>query len=164
VPSIYLQSDTQLANNEINSKDFSSNLYKAYSPAIYGFLIKILSDTRKAQQVLAQTFSWATSSLTSSGNPQNEFIPLLNKARNEAVETLINMPAVVINNTNDRAIGLHNPRLQAFIKELPLIERTLIALFYYRGLTPTEISEVLQLPLTLVETKMKAIATKLQQY
>jgi DNA-directed RNA polymerase specialized sigma24 family protein len=141
-----------------------STFYDSYIPALYGYLIKILSDTRRVQLVIDHTLLWATNNIDHNVKSQRVFIQLLNKARNLAIDNLINSPTLIINNTSNTAKGINNPAVESFIRSLPLLEKTLAALFFYRGLTYTEIAILLQFPISLVEAKMQSISLRVQHH
>ena len=138
-------------------------LYDVYTPALLAYINKIVPDTIKTESILHAVFTEVSKHVEEFADKQhNLFILLFNMARNLAVETLIHSNPPSINATNNRALGINNPSLRAFMEKLPLIEKTILALIYYRGFSANEVSDILHLPLRLVECKMQSALQKLQ--
>lgn len=53
--------------------------------------------------------------------------------------------------------------IQTVIAKLPLFEKTILALIYYRGLTTKQIAELLRIPLKIIEFKLEVQLEKLQK-
>jgi DNA-directed RNA polymerase specialized sigma24 family protein len=139
-------------------------LYDVYTPALLAYIGKIVQDTNKAETILQAVFAEVSQYVEAfASKQQNLFILLFNMARNLAVEALINSNSPSINATNNRALGINNPSLRAFMGKLPLIEKTIMVLIYYRGFSLHEVAGILHLPLKLVESKMLTASQKLQQ-
>ncbi|HEX8334398.1 MAG TPA: sigma-70 family RNA polymerase sigma factor [Segetibacter sp.] len=140
------------------------NMFHVYAPALLAYIIKLVPDTIRAESILQELFTEVSKSVeTYTTKQHNVFILLLNIGRNLAIEDLISSNSLSINNTSNRALGINNPTLRAFMERLPLLEKTILALVYYRGLNLNEVSDILHLPLKLVESKMQTASQKFQQ-
>lgn len=156
-----------------NSQAFSY-LYDNYSPALFGIINQIVSDSEIAADVLQDVFINIWKKISSYDETKGRlFTWMLNIARNAAIDKirsrsyqdrLKNQP--LAENVNSPA-GLVAPQvndigLKKVIGKLKEEYRILIDLSYFQGFTHEEISRMLNLPLGTVKTRIRSALMQLR--
>lgn len=115
-------------------------LYDKYSPAMYGVITTIISDKSKAEEVLIRVFSVLAAEIENYQHKHSLLLWLLNLSRNHSIAQLIEDNA-----TTKAALA------NSYISSLPLLEKTIFALVYLKGLNIHEVAAILHLPLIKIE-------------
>ena len=142
-------------------------LYRAYSPALFKAIHKVLRNTPLTEDALQNTFIkiWLHRNQYDSlkGSP---FTWMLNIARNEAID----MYNSKYYRQTKRTTPLYNPELKAAkdafvhldhidVHKLLFIlkpkDRVILELCFFRGHTCQQVAELLQLPCGTVKTRMQ---------
>lgn len=127
-------------NIQQSSNDIA-DLYDKYAPALYGVIKNIVSDSTKAEDALMNVFHNLSDDMRNYKHKENLFVWLINLSRNEAISRLID------ENTCTKAAPVNS-----FVTTLPVLQKTIFALVFFKGLRLDEIADVLNLPLGKVET------------
>jgi RNA polymerase sigma factor (sigma-70 family) len=169
MPDEKLSNSSLPSNNKIPPKIIAREealtlqLYDTYSSALFSFILKILPDKKKAGDILQSVFVKVHNSIETGIDRRSMFLLLLQMARNEAIEKLIESNSTkIVNNTSGRALGINSSAIQAFLITLPLLEKAILSLLYFRGYSVSEIGALLHLPVQVIEAKMQPALGKLQ--
>jgi len=150
------------------SADFTL-LYEAYSPALYGVLLRLLNDPDQAQDVLQDAFVKIWSNYQHYDPRQGRlFTWLLTITRNLALDELrarkVQLKASAY--LYERAEPVSAPRLVEGLIDSTLVSplapkyRAVVELMYYQDMTCQEAATKLKLPVGTVKTRVR---TALQQ-
>ena len=143
-------------------------LYDRFSPALYGIILKIVrQDTHIAEDCLQDSFVKIWKHISGFDAQKGSiFTWMLTIARNTALDKLSSLKAKQIQSmdstvsmedknyhttTNTDTIGLVE-----IIHKLDPEYQQLIQMAYYQGMSQSEISDQLQIPLGTVKTKTRA--------
>ncbi len=168
----------------IKAKDTEalSQLYDAYNRLLFGMILSIVKSKPEAEDVLQEVFMkiWqkADSFREGRGNVFNWIVTI---TRNRAIDRIrskgyktqqkasadVNDPAVKLLSKN------HNPlestifsdrakMVKNALSEIPEKQSKVLKVAYYRGMTQSEISEDLNIPLGTVKTRMRQGMLKLK--
>jgi len=151
-----------------------SYLYDNYSPALFGIINQIVSDTEIAADVLQDVFINIWRKINSYDETKGRlFTWMLNIARNAAIDKirsrsyqdgLKNQPLGENVNSPARLLvpQVHDIGLKKVIGKLKEEYRILIDLSYFQGFTHEEISRMLNLPLGTVKTRIRSALMQLR--
>lgn len=131
--------DTKNISKFTDIKDIGL-LYDNYAPAIYSVITNIISDKTKAEDVLANIFSSLSAEIDKYDNKNSLLLWLLNLSRNQCISQLIE------DNGKTETALVNN-----YVCTLPLLEKTIFALVYFKGLNINEVAALLHLPLNKIE-------------
>src|SRR6188474_3113050 len=138
----------ELVARERDSAAFEE-LYRRYSRAIYGVVRKMLGDHARSEDVVQEAFAnvWRAA-----GGYRRE--------RGVATGWLF---AIARNAAPDARAGAAQEafRLHAAVDSLPDLEREVIAMAYFEGLSQSEVAERLDIPLGTVKTRTRSGLTRL---
>ncbi|HLL44437.1 MAG TPA: sigma-70 family RNA polymerase sigma factor [Segetibacter sp.] len=138
-------------------------LYDIYSSALYSYILKMVPEEAKAELILKSTFVYVWKNIETYNNKQSSFfIWLLNMARNEAIQTLIESNLSIVNKTSNQGKEIKSSSLQTLLTNLPLQQKTILVLNYFQGFNVNEIAEILKLPVKPVESKLQEVLQQLQ--
>ena len=153
-------------------------LYERYSSRIFTLILHMVSDRMLGEEILQETllrvWSRAEQYDPARGSP---LIWMLAIARYTALERLRfeshrpilsdgNEPTPLLENLPEPESTSEEARwrsLHLVIQSLPEEQRTVIEMAYYQGLSQSEISETLDLPLGTVKTRIRAGMLRLRQ-
>jgi RNA polymerase sigma factor (sigma-70 family) len=152
-------------------------LYDNYSAALYGIVFKIVHDEDDANDVLQDTFIniWKNIDSYDEKKGGTLFTWMLNIARNKAIdrfrqknrisENQKGLTYVSISNEhyNNSSIKTDTIGVNALLNKIKPEHKQLIDLHYYKGLTHQEITEITNLPLGTVKTRIRSAMTELKQ-
>ncbi|GAB3956417.1 sigma-70 family RNA polymerase sigma factor [Spirosoma harenae] len=149
-----------------------TKLYDNYSPALYGFLLRLVKDPERAQDLLQDAFIKIWSNIHAY-NPQQGrlFTWLLTVTRNVAFDELRAQKARPITQSTDAAVisevcysGISEGTVQqALVSQLAPKHREVVELVYYREYTKQEVADELKLPLGTVKTRFRMALQHLKQ-
>lgn len=154
-------------------------LYDRYASRVYGLTLRVLGDAMLAEEVTQDTFLklWSRARLFDPG--QGELAPwLLTIAHRTALDRLRlenrRLPASNVQDPEEAwptipdATTQHSEArwrsLYFAVQSLPEEQRQVIDLAYYKGMSQSEIAEVLGWPLGTVKTRVRSAMQNLRQY
>ena len=150
-------------------------LYKNYSGALYGVIIRIVRYEEEANEVLQDVFVKIWNSVKSfDANKASLYTWMLNIARNSAIDRLKSksfqndlqnqsIPNFVNDNKSLSIEQIHQfDEVQKLVNTMREDYRTVINKAYFGGLTQEEISEELNIPLGTVKTRTRAALLELK--
>jgi len=161
----------------VSSRDESALgvLYDAFSPAIYGVVLRMVGKEELAQEVLQDTFVkiWknAPSYDSSKGRP---FTWMVNIARHAAIDMLRSAEVkrsemirpisdhVYRLGSDDVNTSMEDADLRTVLLRLREEHRDLIDLAYYKGFSQQEISDRIGLPLGTVKSRTRSALQELR--
>ncbi|MEZ0608110.1 RNA polymerase sigma factor [Fibrella sp. WM1] len=157
-------------------------LYKHYSAALYGVLLKIVREEEQAQDLLQEVFIKIWNNTTSYDTQKGRlFTWMLNIARNTGIDavrsgkamsrpsnaqTLSTDDAGTFAVDREYAVAPENPDhigLREVIQQLRPDRKQLIDLVYFGGYTHEEAADELGLPLGTVKTRIRSALQELKQ-
>jgi RNA polymerase sigma factor (sigma-70 family) len=151
-------------------------LYEKYSAALYGVVLKVVHNADDANDVMQEAFIsiWKNIDSYDANKGGSLFTWMLNISRNKAIDRYRQKNRIAENqkvlqnvsignehqNNNfikTEVIGVNNlvSKIKPELKEL-------IDLHYFKGYTHQEITEITNLPLGTVKTKMRSAMTELK--
>jgi RNA polymerase sigma factor (sigma-70 family) len=151
-------------------------LYDNYSAALYGVVLKVVSDADDANDVLQEAFVsiWKSIDTYDANRGGSLFTWMLNIARNKAIDRFRQKNRIVENQKELRNVSIQNEHLNLnalktdtiginnLVSKIKPELKELIDLHYYKGFTHQEITEITNLPLGTVKTKMRSAMTELK--
>ncbi len=151
-------------------------LYDAYSPAMYGISLKILTDADLAADSVQDAFIKIWKNIHSFDvNKGSFFTWILNINRNTAIDKYrkIAKTTVVSIHTNENFVDhvggdksqqkIDHIGIQDLVKVLPLKEQEIITYLYFKGYTQQETADELNLPLGTVKTRSRSALNSLKE-
>lgn len=166
------QTELRLTNALLDSTSTSFTLlYEAYSPALYGVLLRLVHDQARAEDLLQDAFIKIWSNRHNFDPKQGRlFTWLLTITRHVALDELRARKVRTTANTyiysrSDREV---KPALPEGKVDQPLLShlapkyRAVVELMYYRDYTSQEIAEKLKLPLGTVKTRIRKAMQELR--
>jgi RNA polymerase sigma-70 factor, ECF subfamily len=144
-----------------------TQLYDAYGSALYGIIMRIVSNKETAQQVLQDTFvkAWRNGG-NYDPNKGELFTWLLNIARNTAIDATrtvyyrnqANMIRIddLVQMPGGEAINTDTFGLKELVQKMDVKHALLIDMVYFKGYTQQEISDETGIPLGTVKTRLRA--------
>lgn len=151
-------------------------LYDAYSPAMYGISLKILTDADLAADSVQDAFIKIWKNIHSFDVKKGSFFTwILNINRNTAIDKYrkIAKTTVVSIHSNENFVdqGESNKSqqktdhigIQDLVKVLPLKEQEIITYIYFKGYTQQETADELNLPLGTVKTRSRSALNSLKE-
>ncbi len=150
-------------------------LYDNYSHSLFAIVLNIVNNRDIASDVLQETFVkiWRQISTYDEGKGRL-YTWMLNIARNASIDKLRSkgfrqekQNQELSDNVNEKTIdtGLNIDRLglRKLVHQLKPEQKDLIELAYFQGYTQDEMSQVLQIPLGTVKTRMRAALVELRK-
>nr|WP_225986379.1 sigma-70 family RNA polymerase sigma factor [Rufibacter sp. LB8] len=145
-----------------------SLLYRNYSAALYGVILRVVKQEEVAEDVLQETFVKIWSAFASY-DPQKGrlFTWMLNIARNLAIDKIRSKQyrvgaktkpmedAVTYNLVSPDGIKPDHIGIQEMTDRLNPDQKIIIDLMYFNGFTQTEVAEELNIPLGTVKTRAR---------
>lgn len=155
------------------------SLYDRYASRVYGLTLRVLGDAMLAEEVTQDTFLKLWSRARQFDSNKGELVPwLLTIAHRTALDRL---------RLENRRMPVSNPQdpeetwplipdettqngearwrsLYFAVQSLPEEQRQVIDLAYYKGMSQSEIAEVLGWPLGTVKTRVRSAMQSLRQH
>lgn len=143
-----------------------SELYDAYSGALYGVVLRIVRTPEVAEQVLQDVFLKAWRNIEAYDPAKGRlFTWLVNIARNAAIDAVRSASYRQQQKTDSLETLVHSPGgqgvhpdhigLRELVAQLEEKHRTLIELLYFQGYTQEEAAEAVGIPLGTVKTRVR---------
>lgn len=148
-----------------SSKGFDL-IYDDFSPALFGICLKIVKDSKVAEDVLQESFSKIWKNIDSYDDNKGSFFTwVLNITRNTAIDELRSLKRTPTfeaenetslfksgdnNTTKTNHIGLDD-----IIETLPKNEKIIIEYLFYKGYTQQEVSDEFNIPLGTVKSRSR---------
>jgi RNA polymerase sigma-70 factor (ECF subfamily) len=161
--------------------DAAARLYDRHARAVYSLALRIVNDEGDAEDVVQEVFAqaWRQAARYDASRgvvgawllmmTRSRAIDKLRSARARPDSRAVDDPRVidempaVLRDAPSRIIDAENARLaQRALAELPLLQRLVIELAYYEGLTQREIAERLEQPLGTVKSRLRLGLLKLR--
>ncbi len=122
---------------------------------MYGQIVKIVPDKEKCDTILETVFVNLSHTIKSYDDKRTSFCTwLLNMARNAAVEALNNDP---IKKDTAYPIPVNKAAMSNYVSKLPVFEKTMFSLIYFRSMTINEIAKLLFLPVKIIKVRFKLL-------
>lgn len=151
-----------------------SELYDAYSSALFGVVLRIVQSNELAEQVLQDTFVkiWRNGA---SYDPSRGrlYTWMLNVARNTAIDATrlmdfqrrknVEPPDQLAQRPGDIGITVDHIGVRETLGHLDEKYRHLIELVYFKGYTQEEVAEETGIPLGTVKTRLRVAITELRK-
>lgn len=152
-------------------------MYDNYSSALYGIILKVVSDEEDASDVLQDAFVniWKSIDTYNPEKGGSLFTWMLNIARNKAIDryrqknritenqkSIYNV-SVSNNLTNVASIKVETIGISNLVNSIKPDLKQMIDLHYYKGFTHQEITEITNMPLGTVKTKIRSAITELKK-
>lgn len=148
-------------------------LYDRYSPLVYGVAVRVLRESRAAEDVLQEVFIqlWRNpAAFDSSRGNLGAWLAMI--ARNRAIDSLrkgkseLELPDSVPAEMNleeqaQREITIG--KVQAVLAAIPQEQRMAIDMAFFQGLTHSEIAERTQQPLGTIKTRIRSALMALRR-
>jgi len=154
-----------------------NHLYRQYSGALYGVILKVISDEQTAQDVLQDVFVKIWNNVTQYDSGRGRLYTwMLNIARNAAIDKLRSKGEIMkskiqtgehIVNNLEQNIKTEQPTdtigLRKMVGGLRSEYATIVELAYFKGYTTEEISKALGIPSGTVKTRMRSAMGQLRE-
>jgi RNA polymerase sigma-70 factor (ECF subfamily) len=156
-------------------------LYDGYARAVFSLAARILSDQADAEDVVQEVFAQAWRQARRYDAQRGTVAAwLLNMARTRAIDRLRTrrarpdtagdtpadawdvLPASVVDPGDALGAARDAEKVRHALEELPLLQRLVIELAYFEGLTHSEIAERLEQPLGTIKTRIRTGLLKLR--
>jgi RNA polymerase sigma factor (sigma-70 family) len=177
IPSTY--TEPELIRTLKNRDEQSFNyLYNHYSGALYSIILQIVPDQGLANDVLQEAFINIWRKIDSYDQAKGRlFTWMLNIVRNLAIDTLRSksyqnskkneeFPDLIHSDLDSHKTHLNIDEigLKKVLEKLKPEHRVLIDLSYFKGYTHEEISEIEEIPLGTVKTRIRTALTQLREH
>jgi RNA polymerase sigma-70 factor (ECF subfamily) len=142
-------------------------LYRRFSRAVYGFALRRLGDRGRAEDAVQETFASVWRSARSYKPERGPGAPWLYavarnaivdraRARTEPAAELPETPSADPSPPDRAESSFVAWRVHRALEELPESERTVLELAYWSGLSQSEVSDFLNIPLGTVKTRTRS--------
>jgi RNA polymerase sigma factor (sigma-70 family) len=155
-----------------------SYLYDNYSGALYGMVLKNVSNTDEAADLLQEVFVKIYKNIDSYDEKKGKlFTWMINICRNTCIDHLrsashskdlknqnIDLSVNEINRSNNVEQAVEQIGLANLVNKLPDNQSELIELVYFKGYTQEEASKALNIPLGTVKTRVRTAIITLRGF
>jgi RNA polymerase sigma factor (sigma-70 family) len=157
------------------SKPAFSYLYDNYSAALYGIVLRILTnDEETSQDILQESFVKIWKNIETYDRSKGTlFTWMLNVTRHTAIDKLRTLKRTAIQSIDDNVYNIDrqhshktnedNIGVKEMVNKLKPEYKIIIDLAYFGGYTQEEISEELKMPLGTVKTRARAALIELRK-
>ncbi len=156
-------------------KEAFSYLYDKYSGALFGVVIKILSDQELSEDVLQEVFVKIWQAMENYDAKKGSlFTWMLNIARNKSIDKLrskktrpeiqdIDQIVYTIDNSHNHQNNIQTIGMREIVNKLNPEYQKVIHAIYFIGYTQEEASKELNIPLGTVKTRARAALKELRK-
>jgi RNA polymerase sigma factor (sigma-70 family) len=176
IPSTYTEPELIKTLKDRNEQSFNY-LYNQYSGALYSIILQIVPDQGLANDVLQEAFINIWRKIDTYDQAKGRlFTWMLNIVRNLAIDTIRSkayqnsrknqeLPDVFSLNQDNHLTHLNIDEigLRKVLDKLKPEHRVLIDLAYFKGYTHEEISEIEEIPLGTVKTRIRSALIQLRE-
>lgn len=176
-PAIKYSEEQLIERLTAQDADAFSYLYDNYSGALYGTIIRMVSEEEIAQDLLQETFVKIWKSFSSYNAQKGRLYTwMVNIARNLAIDHKrsrsfktseknqdIDKSVGAINRSQKTVFNIDRIGLKEIVEKLKPESREMINLLYYNGYTQEEASKELNMPLGTVKTRTRAALIELRK-
>lgn len=163
-------------------EDAFTEIYRRFSPALFGMALRIMNDAREAEDTLQESFTYiwrkASSYDASRSSPfawavmivrhkaidklriRRRFEKISEQAQKEFGEAERETPETA----SDPVFRDRRQHLQAALQRIPAEQREAVELAFFRGLTHEEIAQRLEAPLGTVKARIRRGLIRLRDY
>jgi RNA polymerase sigma factor (sigma-70 family) len=152
-------------------------LYDNYSAALYGIIFKVVNNEDDANDVLQDVFVniWKSIESYNVEKGGSLFTWMLNIARNKAIDRYRQKNRIAENQKAFQSVSISNETyisnsikidtigVSNLVNNIKPDLKQMIDLHYYKGFTHQEITEITNLPLGTVKTKIRSAMTELKK-
>ncbi|WP_443947547.1 RNA polymerase sigma factor [Pedobacter sp. AW1-32] len=153
-------------------------LYKKYSEALFGVILKIVNQHETAEDILQDVFLKIRKYISGYDAAKGRlFTWMLNTARHAAIDELrktssrgrllcdeLEVCILKIDERGGTQINTDTIGLNRLLISLTSHERQLLDLMYYKGFTHPEVAEYMGIPLGTVKSRIRGAIIKLRLY
>ena len=153
-------------------------LYDMYSSSLYGVIVRIITETATAEDVLQETFVKIWHSFASYNTDKGRlFTWMVNIARNLAIDKIRskdfknqNKNHELENNVtfiDEQRNTVYKPELlgiKDLVQTLKPEQKSILDLVYFKGYTHVEVAEELAIPLGTVKTRLRMALIELRKH
>ncbi|RZL46802.1 MAG: sigma-70 family RNA polymerase sigma factor [Pedobacter sp.] len=167
--------------SDLKSGDASAiqTLYKMYAGSLNGIIKRIIKFDEVAEDVLQDTFAKIWKSIDQYDPSKGKlFTWMANVAKNMAIDQVRSKGYVNLGKTDDindlsienldfsthTVINQETIGIKQLLVHLNLDQQNIIELIYFKGFTHVQASEILNIPLGTVKTKLRLAILKLRRY
>lgn len=157
--------------------DAFGDLYDAYSPLLYGLILRIVKDQKEAENLLQDCFVKIWHNI-SSYTPERGRVAtwLINIARNTAIDftrsryfnqKLLNQPDDYLLNNEHHTLTqpqVETLGLRQLVEKLTPVCRHVIEWMYFEGYTQQEIADKFEIPLGTVKSRTRLAMQELRSF
>jgi RNA polymerase sigma-70 factor (ECF subfamily) len=147
-------------------------LYRRYARAVFGLALRRLGDRSRAEEAVQETFAAIWRSAASYDRERGPGAPWLYAVARHAIVDRSRARVEPPTEVPDRPTGEPGPderaessfvawQVHRALEELPERERTVLELAYWGGLSQSEVSEFLNMPLGTVKTRTRSALARL---
>jgi RNA polymerase sigma factor (sigma-70 family) len=153
-------------------------LYDMYSSSLYGVIVRIITETATAEDVLQETFVKIWHSFASYNTDKGRlFTWMVNIARNLAIDKIRSKDfknqsknQELENNVtfvDEQRSTVYKPELlgiKDLVQTLKPEQKSILDLVYFKGYTHVEVAEELAIPLGTVKTRLRMALIELRKH
>jgi RNA polymerase sigma-70 factor, ECF subfamily len=153
-------------------------LYDRYGKQVYGLAYKILRSSEEAEEVTQEVFLrlWRKDSYNPDRGTVKSFLNILTRSQainrlrshRSRFQHLQHWQAVVWNEAQTTlpleyaVMGERSQRVRTALNQLPTLQRQVLEVAYYEGLTQPEVAQRLNIPLGTVKTRSRQALCRLR--
>ncbi|MFT5601231.1 MAG: RNA polymerase sigma-70 factor (ECF subfamily) [Flavobacteriales bacterium] len=165
-----------IAELQNGSEAALSDIYDAYSAALFGIILKIVREQDLAEDVLQESFVKIWKKVTTyDSNKSSFFTWMLNICRNSAIDKYrssktkwghanqIDSKHVDNLTGHSTSMKIEHIGVKELMEGLPEEQREIIDYLYFRGYTQQELSDELNIPLGTIKTRSRSAIKVLKE-
>ncbi|RZK25846.1 MAG: sigma-70 family RNA polymerase sigma factor, partial [Flavobacterium sp.] len=161
-----------------NDEKAIQQLYKMYAPALMGIIKRIVTFDEIAEDLLQDSFVkiWKSIKMYDSSKGRL-FTWMVNVARNLAIdhlrskatskssktEDIANIPSSLIDSQSQIIINTDAIGVKKLLNVLKSEQKLIVDMIYFQGYTQAQTSEILNMPLGTIKTKLRLAIQRLRQ-
>jgi RNA polymerase sigma factor (sigma-70 family) len=159
---------------KLREENAYSYLYDNYSRALFAIIYQVVPQQETAEDILQQVFLKIWKNIESYDATKGRIYTwMINLARNQALDHVRSKDFNKQNKTTglnqtvykDEVVGgaIRDSGLNKVLEQLPEDNRKLLEYSYFQGYTQTEISELMNIPLGTVKTRLRTTILQLRK-
>ena len=159
---------------KLRDENAYSYLYDNYSKALFTIIYQVVPQQESAEDILQQVFLKIWKNIESYDASKGRIYTwMINLARNQALDHIRSKEFNKQNKTSEltenvykdevAAEGIRDAGLNKVLEQLPEENRKLLEFSYFQGYTQSEISEMMNIPLGTVKTRLRTTIIQLRK-